>query len=156
MHLSKDFRLSEFAVSGAYPELALPVPPQLLPNVRRLAVTCLQPIRDLWGKPIKILSGYRSRALNDAVGGSETSQHRDAQAADVTTDDIRGFCIQLLLEDPKFPTGQVIFYPRKGFCHIATPSARYPNPTFFVSLTGRTYTRVSSLPALNSIAPAPW
>ena len=149
--LTPNFSLEEFAVSASHPELVVPVPPQYWGNVRRLAESCLQPIRDLWGKPIEILSGYRSHALNEAVGGSPTSQHCDASAADVTTDDVRGLFIQLLTEDPKFPSGQIIAYPKKGFLHIATPSARYPKPSFFISPSSKIYTRISSLNSLNSL-----
>ena len=41
----------------------------------------LQPVRNEFG-PIRINSGYRSPALNKAVGGSKTSQHCSGQAAD--------------------------------------------------------------------------
>lgn len=45
----------------------------------------LDKIRERWGRPIRVNSGYRSDALNAAVGGSKTSQHRFGQAADITT-----------------------------------------------------------------------
>lgn len=151
--ITENFSLEEFAVSATHPELVKPVPIEYWDNVYRLAETCLQPIRDLWGKPMKILSGYRSDALNKAAKGSPTSQHRKAQAADVTTDDVRGLFVLLLTESPKFPTGQVIFYPKQNFIHIATPGDVYPKPAFFVSLASKSYTRVSSLAALNSLSP---
>jgi zinc D-Ala-D-Ala carboxypeptidase len=145
--LSKNFNLKEFSVSAGHPELALGVPPGLIYNVTKLVADVLQPLRDAWKKPLKILSGYRSDALNKAVGGSPTSQHRKAQAADVTTDDVRGLFVRLFTE-PRLPVGQVI-----GFVHIATPSERYPAPTFFISRSKKVYTRVSSLAALNSLWP---
>lgn len=151
--LTESFRLEEFAVSGSHPELVKPVPYQYWDNVRLLAESCLQPIRDLWGKPMKVLSGYRSDALNKAVGGSPTSQHKLAQAADISTENVRNLFVLLLTESPKFPTGQVIYYPAQQFVHIATPSERYPTPAFFVSLAKKSYTRISSLSALNSISP---
>ncbi len=42
----------------------------------------LDPLRDAIGSPIIISSGYRSRDLNTAVGGSETSYHMIGLAAD--------------------------------------------------------------------------
>lgn len=50
-----------------------------------LVLALLDPLRELWGKPIYVNSGYRSPALNKAVGGVSNSQHRKGQAADITT-----------------------------------------------------------------------
>ena len=44
----------------------------------------LDPIRATWGGPITVNSGYRSPALNKAVGGVATSQHLKGEAADIT------------------------------------------------------------------------
>lgn len=44
----------------------------------------LDPIRAAYGRPIIINSGYRSVALNKAVGGASTSQHLRGEAADIT------------------------------------------------------------------------
>ena len=51
-------------------------------NIKALVENVLQPLRDAWGGPIFINSGYRSKELNEAVGGVETSQHRKGEAAD--------------------------------------------------------------------------
>ena len=45
----------------------------------------LNPLRELWGAPIIITSGYRSTLLNDMVGGAKNSQHITGNAADLTT-----------------------------------------------------------------------
>lgn len=151
--LTQNFSLEEFAVSGSHPDLVVPVPPQYLPHVRLLAESCLQPIRNLWSQPMKVLSGYRSPELNEAVNGSPTSQHMKAEAADIQTDRIRDFYAMLFREDPRFPAGQVIGYPSRGFVHIATPSLQYPSPAFFLCLSPKMYTRVSSTGSLNSLWP---
>ncbi|MFI3320888.1 MAG: D-Ala-D-Ala carboxypeptidase family metallohydrolase [Rikenellaceae bacterium] len=44
----------------------------------------LDPVREAWGAPITVNSGYRSLALNSAVGGVATSQHTKGQAVDIT------------------------------------------------------------------------
>lgn len=54
-------------------------------NLDALAEQCLDKIRDLWGKPLGVNSGYRCPALNKAVGGAATSQHLRGEAADITT-----------------------------------------------------------------------
>ncbi len=51
-------------------------------NIKALVDNLLQPLRDVWGGPIFINSGYRCPELNKAVGGVPTSQHTKGQAAD--------------------------------------------------------------------------
>ena len=51
--------------------------------LRKLANEVLQPIRDKWGSPIVVTSGFRSEKVNKAVGGVKNSQHRLGQAADL-------------------------------------------------------------------------
>ena len=60
-------------------------PHDVLRRLNYLMDNCLDPIRRLWGKPIGVNSGYRSPALNAAVGGVATSQHVKGEAADITT-----------------------------------------------------------------------
>jgi len=47
----------------------------------------LDPLREWYGKPIVVNSGYRCPALNKAVKGSKTSQHMTGQAADIDAGD---------------------------------------------------------------------
>jgi putative chitinase len=54
-----------------------------LANLRRLAEFLEQLKKVLGGKPIMINSAFRSKAVNDAVGSSDKSQHRRACAADI-------------------------------------------------------------------------
>lgn len=51
----------------------------------RLIENTLDPLRELWGKPIRVNSGYRSPALNKAIGGTSNSSHMYGYAADITT-----------------------------------------------------------------------
>lgn len=51
-------------------------------SLQYLAENCLQPARNHFGVPLVINSGFRSPALNKAVGGSATSFHSIACAAD--------------------------------------------------------------------------
>ncbi len=52
-------------------------------NMTELVNKLLDPIREKWGRPITVNSGYRSPELNAAVGGVSTSQHLRGQAADI-------------------------------------------------------------------------
>ena len=56
---------------------------------------CLDPVRELWGKPIGVNSGYRSPALNAAVGGAAASQHMKGEAFDQLIDENRGHWIHI-------------------------------------------------------------
>lgn len=57
--------------------------PEIQKNLEKLCKKILQPIRDKWGKPLFVSSGYRCEALNKKVGGSKTSQHLYGEAADI-------------------------------------------------------------------------
>ena len=54
-------------------------------NLIALIENVLDPLREAWGQPIIITSGYRCPALNRAVGGAAASQHVKGEAADIRT-----------------------------------------------------------------------
>lgn len=56
---------------------------QIWVRLAELAVNVLQPLRDHFGEPIVVTSGYRCPAVNRAVGGSSTSFHAKGCAADI-------------------------------------------------------------------------
>jgi hypothetical protein len=60
--------------------------PEHLENFKNLAINIFEPIRKHFGKPIHISSGYRSKQLNTAIGGSLTSQHCSGEAIDIDMD----------------------------------------------------------------------
>lgn len=84
MRLSAHFTLAELTFSGTAARKGIPnVPPQ--PIIDQLVLTAdrMEHVRTLLGdKPIRVLSGYRSEAVNRAVGGSKTSAHRTGHAVD--------------------------------------------------------------------------
>ena len=51
-----------------------------------IATYVFQPLRDYFGVPIAVTSGYRSRRLNRAIGGSRASQHCNGEALDLDAD----------------------------------------------------------------------
>lgn len=55
-------------------------------NFKLLAENVFEPIRNHFGKPIHISSGYRSAALNKAIGGAANSQHCTGEAIDIDMD----------------------------------------------------------------------
>lgn len=84
-------------------------------NIKTLVDNVLQPLRDAWGQPLFIKSGYRCKELNELVGGVETSQHRKGQAADVGCSD--PYALAKLLLKMKLPFDQIVLYPT--FLHIS-------------------------------------
>ena len=83
---SKNFKLQEFEKSDKAKTLKInnAIESQEIKDaIKSLVDSVLQPLRDAWGKPLAINSGYRCRELNAAVGGVPTSQHVKGEAADV-------------------------------------------------------------------------
>ena len=60
--------------------------PEHIENFKKLAENVFEPIREHFGKPIRLSSGYRSAALNKAVGGASSSQHCKGEAIDIDMD----------------------------------------------------------------------
>ena len=52
-------------------------------NLELLIDKCLDPIREAYGKPITVSSGYRNYLVNQLVGGKDTSQHLKGEAVDL-------------------------------------------------------------------------
>lgn len=59
-------------------------PQEILAKLQKLIEAVLDPLREWYGKPIIVNSGYRCEALNKAIGGAKSSQHMLGEAADIT------------------------------------------------------------------------
>lgn len=57
--------------------------PEARANLTALVEAVLDPLRERYGYPVHVSSGYRCPRLNKAVGGAETSQHEEGEAADI-------------------------------------------------------------------------
>jgi hypothetical protein len=88
MKLSEHLDLSEVTRSDSAKRRGISNEPtaEHLENFKKLAENVFEPIRKHFGKPIHISSGYRSKALNAAIGGSATSQHCTGEAIDIDMD----------------------------------------------------------------------
>ena len=84
MELSKSFTLNELIKSQEATRLGIDNIPneEQIQNLKILCEKILQPLRDYYGLPVSISSGYRSEALCKAVGSSSKSQHIKGQAVD--------------------------------------------------------------------------
>ena len=97
MQLSKNLALSEVTRSETAKRRGISNMPteEHIENFKKLAENVFQPIRDHFGVPIRISSGYRSEALNKAIGGAgkmvngkyvPSSQHCTGEAIDIDMD----------------------------------------------------------------------
>ena len=88
MQLSKNLMLAEVTRSETAKRKGISnMPtPQHIENFKLLAEKVFQPIREHFGKPIIISSGYRSKELNTAIGGALSSQHCQGEAIDIDMD----------------------------------------------------------------------
>ena len=84
MNLSNSFTLNELTKSQEATRLGIDNTPneEHILNLKLLCENILQPIRDYYGMPVSVSSGYRSATLCEAIGSSSKSQHTKGQAAD--------------------------------------------------------------------------
>lgn len=97
-------------------------------NLKLLAETVLEPLREAFGHPIIVNSGFRCAAVNKAVGGVRTSQHMLGQAADIRTlsntpEDNKALfeTAASLVRSGKINVGQLIDEYSYSWVHISTP-----------------------------------
>jgi D-alanyl-D-alanine dipeptidase len=88
MMLSKNLSVKEVVKSSTAIKHGIANEPSVthLHSLKALAENVFQPMREHFGVPIAITSGYRSPALNDLIGGSSSSQHSKGEAIDVDAD----------------------------------------------------------------------
>lgn len=89
-------------------------------NMAALVGAVLDPLREIYGKPIKVNSGYRCAALNRAVKGAADSQHLRGEAADIDTGSTAGNrkLAQLIVEK-NLPFDQLIDESNYAWVHVS-------------------------------------
>ncbi|WP_426074856.1 D-Ala-D-Ala carboxypeptidase family metallohydrolase [Janthinobacterium sp. DSP2-3-3] len=110
MQLSKNFSLAELVASQVATRKGIDntPAPAIVANLTRLAVL-LEQVRALVGAPIAISSGYRSPALNKAVGGAGNSAHVQGLAADISTAKLTPKALALLIRQSDIAFDQLIY-----------------------------------------------
>lgn len=135
--LSEHFSLEEMCYSRIAVENGIDnSPPEKEQRaLKHLATDLLEPLRKLYGKPIAILSGYRSEKVNRLAGGVSSSQHLRGEAADCYTPDIKG--LLAVLQRSGLVFDQAILYCKRNFLHLslkATGKNRMQVLLFMLSL----------------------
>ena len=115
MRMYKNFTLDEFVRSDTARSRGIDntPPDEAIAHLGELVGVILQPLRDAWGKPINVTSGYRCSELNKAVGGSGNSAHLYGYAADIQPADMKSFplftdFIQSFVTGRHIPFDQII------------------------------------------------
>lgn len=115
--LSAHFTEEELRGAGA--------PVAVRANLGRLARELLEPLRAVLGVPLRVTSGYRAPEHNAAVGGSETSQHMDGTAADISPVGLSLYDAAQRIDAAELAGtmplyGQLIYYPyTTGHIHVS-------------------------------------
>lgn len=88
MQLSENLSLAEMLRSESAKRRGIEnkPTPEHIENMKAWAVNIFQPIRNHLKRPVHLSSGYRSKELNKAIGGSQTSQHSKGEAGDIDMD----------------------------------------------------------------------
>ena len=125
---TKNFSYDELIASATAKRLGLDNTPneQEKEKLRKLAEDVLQPIRDAWRSPNVVNSGFRSEAVNKAVGGAKNSQHRLGEAADISiggkerNKKLFNF-INKLIQKGTIKVGQLIDEYNYSWIHVSLP-----------------------------------
>ena len=126
MKLTENFSLAEMTKSETALRQGLDNTPgdEEIDNLRKLAENVLQPIREAYGRGVKVNSGFRHPDVNAAVGGSRTSDHCKGQAADIEIPGVANADLaQWISENLEFRQLILEFYtpgvPDSGWVHVS-------------------------------------
>lgn len=122
--ISDNFTLEEMYSSSTANKYKIDNTPtaEVQKRIVKLVTEVLQPIRDAWGQPIIVSSGYRCPKLNEKVGGAKNSQHAYGTAVDFHTksdkleDNMKLFNLVVkMAKEGKIKCRQIIFeYGKKN------------------------------------------
>ena len=126
LHLTEHFPLRDLTRSQTAARRGIyNLPPHdVVHKLRDLCVQILEPVRLYYMEPIMPSSGYRSPALNAAVGGSKTSQHCKGEAVDfevagVSNYDLADWIRKNLIFDQLILECHTLGKPHSGWVHAS-------------------------------------
>ena len=131
MKLSPNFTLAELTATD-HPNLQTQPTVEQVINLVYLCAAVLQPLRDLYGQPIIVTSGFRSQALNTKIGGVNNSYHLQGLAADLRVkSESEAFALFCLLKN--IPAVDLCLFEKQGtarWLHVQTVLNRQPRREF--------------------------
>jgi uncharacterized protein YcbK (DUF882 family) len=126
MNLTANFTLAEMTKSETALRHDMDNTPSEaeIANLKALAENILQPVRDHFGKGVKVNSGFRHPEVNAKVGGSKTSDHCQGQAADIEIPGVPNADLaQWIVDNLDFRQVILEFYtpgvPDSGWVHVS-------------------------------------
>jgi len=126
MNLTANFTLAEMTKSETALRFDMDNTPgeTEIANLRVLCEKVLQPVRDHYGKGVKVNSGFRHPEVNAKVGGSKTSDHCQGQAADIEIPGVANADLaQWIVDNLEFRQVILEFYtpgvPDSGWVHVS-------------------------------------
>jgi hypothetical protein len=130
MNLSQNFNLDELCRSQIAIDCGIDNTPDsdaVVANLKLLCEKVLQPIRDHYGKPVKVSSGYRSEEINTLARGSRVSDHILGFAADIEIPGVpNAELAQWVLDNLDYTQVILEFYtpgvPDSGWVHVSYKS----------------------------------
>ena len=124
----KHFTIRELSRSTAATERGIlnEPPPEVEARLIALVDAVLDPLREALSCPVRVTSGYRSPAVNAAIGGSATSQHVQGEAADIRVRGVASEELARLVVALALPFDQLIWYDpeRGGHLHVSHTARR--------------------------------
>ena len=121
MNLSPHFTLDELTESATALRLGIdntPLPWEI-EALTRLCEQILEPLREHFGKPVAVTSGYRSPRVNGAVGSKPSSQHCKGEAADIKIHGVPNLEIAEWIKANTEFDQCILEYPPGGWVHVS-------------------------------------
>ena len=145
MKLTTNFTLEELYASPTAQRRHIDNTPTTVvqQNLKMLAEKVLQPIRDTYGYPIIVNSGYRCAELNKAVGGVRNSQHLTGCAADIRcTKTSKAYLFRVIakmVKEGRIEVGQLIWEygtsDEPSWIHVSLKMATKKNQILYLYKT---------------------
>lgn len=97
MQITEHFSREEFAQHAAHGFQSVPYPEEWIDSRLKPLCEVLEAIRAKLGKPISIMSGYRTPEYNESIHGAKNSQHCQGRAADIRVSGIAASAVHAVI-----------------------------------------------------------